>query len=190
MIKTIVPSRAPIRFAALAGLCMLVSPIGGALAEDHPKSEDHAKSVDGKPKPVAKTAREEIKAFCGNIADAARDQRYLLQKEELVKLQGEVDKRIALLEERKTEYQEWLKRRNEFLKQAESGLTDIYKKMKPDAAAAQLQLLDPNLASAIIMKLGPSKSSLILTEMEAKKAAMVAAIMSAATKRKDSRNPS
>lgn len=165
------------RLVMLAGVCLAVSPISGALAED-------------KTKPVVKTAREEIKAFCGNIADAARDQRYLLQKEELLKLQGEVDKRIALLEQRKAEYEDWLKKRNDFLKQAEAGLTEIYKKMKPDAAAAQLQLLDPNLASAIIMKLAPRQSSLILTEMEAKKAAMVAAIMSAAGNRKTARNPS
>jgi flagellar basal body L-ring protein FlgH len=128
------------RFAVIVGVCVAVSPISGALAED-------------KPKPVAKTAREEIKAFCANIADAARDQRYLLQKEELRNSRRQVDERIAVLETRKSEYEDWLKKRNEFLKQAEAGLTDIYKKMKPDAAAAQLELLDPNLASAIIMKL-------------------------------------
>ena len=166
-----------LKLAALAVLATAVSPISGALADD-------------KPKPVAKTAREEIKAFCGNIADAARDQRYLLQKEELVKLQGQVDERIAILEKRRAEYEDWLKKRNAFLKKAEAGLTDIYKKMPADAAAAQLELLDPNLASAIIMKLTPRQSSLILSEMEAKKAAMVAAIMSAAGDRNTSRNPS
>lgn len=166
-----------LNFAALAVLGMAVSPISGAYAED-------------KPKPVPKTAREEIKAFCANIADAARDQRYLLQKEELVKLQGQVDERIAILEKRKVEYEDWLKKRNEFLKKAEAGLTDIYKKMPVDAAADQLELLDPNLASAIIMKLTPRQSSLILSEMEARKAAMVAAIMSAAGNRNTSRNPS
>ena len=97
------------RLVMLAGVCLVAAPISGALAQD-------------KPKPVVKTAREEIKAFCGNIADAARDQRYLLQKEELVKLQGQVDERIALLEERKAEYEDWLKRRNDFLKQAEAGM--------------------------------------------------------------------
>lgn len=177
MIKLNTKARVLIRFAAVAALAVTLSPMSGALAES-------------KPKPVAKTAREEIKAFCANIADSARDQRYLLQKEELVKLQGQVDERIALLEKRKAEYEDWLKKRNDFLKKAEAGLTDIYKKMPVDAAAAQLELLDPNLASAIIMKLTPRQSSLILAEMEAKKAAMVAAIMSAAGNRNTSRNPS
>lgn len=168
------------RFAFVSLACLAVAPISGALAED---------KVEDKPKPVAKTAREEIKAFCGNIADAARDQRYQLQKEELGKLQTQVNDRIAILESRKTEYEDWLNKRNAFMKQAESGLVEIYKKMKPDSAALQLQLLDPNLASAIIMKLKPGQSSLILAEMEAKKAAMVAAIMSAAGDRTTSRNP-
>ncbi|MBL0370680.1 MotE family protein [Rhizobium sp. KVB221] len=171
-----------IRIAVAALTCIAVAPISGALAED-------------KPKPVVKTAREEIKAFCGNIADSARDQRYLLQKSELEKLQGQVDERIAVLEKRKTEYEEWLKKRNDFLKQAEGGLVDIYKKMKPDAAALQLEQLEPILASAIIMKLPPRQSSLILSEMESKKAAMVAAVMSSAgdrnsANRTKARNPS
>ncbi len=85
------------------------------------------------------TSEEEIKQFCTNIADPARDQRYLLQKQELEKLQADIDSRMAEMDKRKAEYQDWLKRRNDFLKQAEAGLTDIYKNMKPDAAALQLQ---------------------------------------------------
>jgi flagellar motility protein MotE (MotC chaperone) len=164
-----------IRFSIV---CLAVAPLSGALAEDK------------QPKPAVKTAREEIKAFCANIADAARDQRYQLQKEELTKLQAQVDERIAVLEKRKNEYQDWLSKRNAFLKQAEAGLVDIYKKMKPDAAAEQMNLLDPNLVSAVIMKLKPAQASLILAEMEPKKAAMITAIMSAVEMRDTSRNPS
>jgi hypothetical protein len=44
------------------------------------------------PKPVVDPAasQDEIKQFCTNIADPARDQRYLLQKQELEKLQADV----------------------------------------------------------------------------------------------------
>ena len=38
------------------------------------------------------SSQDEIKQFCTNIADPARDQRYLLQKQELDKLQGKVVK--------------------------------------------------------------------------------------------------
>ncbi|MDO6962564.1 MotE family protein [Rhizobium alvei] len=159
-----------IRNTALPILLLLTGSISGALAEDQPKAPP-------------KTAREEIKAFCANIADAARDERYLLQKSELDKLQSQVDERIAVLEKRKTEYETWLKQRNDFLKMAEAGLVDIYKTMAPDAAAARLAMVDPGLASAIIMKLSARQSGLILSEMEPKTAATVTAIISAASAR-------
>lgn len=170
------------RFGAVIGLCLGIGPMAAMSAE-----ENHEKSS---PKPAVKTAREEIRAFCANIADAARDQRYALQKTELEKLQTQVDERIAILEKRKAEYEDWMKKRDAFAKQAEAGLVDIYKKMAADSAAQQLELMDPNLSSAIIMKLSPRQSSLILTEMEAKKAALVASIISAAGNRNTSKDPS
>ena len=173
-----------LRLAVAPLLILAVGSISGSISGALAQEEE-------KPKAAApRTAREEIKAFCANIADSARDQRYLLQKEELVKLQAQVDDRIAQLEKRRSEYENWLKQRNEFLKKAESGLVDIYKGMKPDAAASQLDLIDPNLASAIIMKLAPRQSSLILAEMEPKKAAALTEIISAASSRNAQRNPS
>lgn len=53
-------------------------------------------------KPALDTASQaEIQQFCTSIADPARDQRYLLQKQELEKLQADVDQRIAVLEQRR-----------------------------------------------------------------------------------------
>ena len=142
-------------------------------------------------KPALDTASQaEIQQFCTSIADPARDQRYLLQKQELEKLQADVDQRIAVLEKRRAEYEDWLTQRNAFMKQAEGNLVEIYKKMKADAAAPQLQEVNPLLAAAIIMKLPARQSSLILSEMEAEKAAMVAAIMSSAADPNTSKDPS
>ena len=142
-------------------------------------------------KPALDTASQaEIQQFCTSIADPARDQRYLLQKQELEKLQADVDQRIAVLEQRRAEYEDWLTQRNAFMKQAEGNLVEIYKKMKADAAAPQLQEVNPLLAAAIIMKLPARQSSLILSEMEAQKAAMVAAIMSSAADPNTSKDPS
>lgn len=132
----------------------------------------------------------EIRQFCTGIADAARDQRYLLQRQELEKLQADIDSRIAVLEERRAEYEDWLSRRNAFMKQAEGQLVEIYKKMAADAAAPQLQETDVILAAAIIMKLPPRQSSLILSEMEPQKAAEVAQIMSRAGDPNTSKDPS
>ena len=133
---------------------------------------------------------DEIQQFCTNIADAARDQRYLLQKKDLEKLQADVDERIATLEKRRDEYEDWLKRRDDFLKQAQIGLVGIYKTMKADAAAAKLELVNPGVAAAIIMSLPPRQSSLILSEMSNEKAAVVTNVISSATDPDTSKEPS
>ncbi|WP_337266093.1 MotE family protein [Oryzifoliimicrobium ureilyticus] len=134
--------------------------------------------------------QDEVKQFCTNIADPARDQRYLLQKQDLEKLRTDVDSRIAELDKRKAEYQDWLQRRNDFLKKAQADLTDIYKKMKPDIAAQQLAEVRPDVAAAVIMQLNPSQSSLILNEMDVKKAAMIANIIASASDPNTSKDPS
>lgn len=133
---------------------------------------------------------DEIQQFCTNIADAARDQRYLLQKKDLEKLQADIDERIATLEKRRNEYEDWLKRRNDFLKRAQVGLVGIYKTMKADAAAAKLELVNPGVAAAIIMQLPPRQSSLILSEMSSEKAAVVTNVISSATDPDTSKEPS
>ncbi|MFD1012748.1 MotE family protein [Shinella fusca] len=160
----------------LAGFVMLAIP--GAFAEERPVIT------------TTKASADEIREFCTNIADAARDQRYLLQKQELENLQKDVDERIKTLEARRAEYEDWLKRRNDFLKSAEAGLVEIYKKMKPDAAAAQLAALDPEIASAIVMKLAPRQSSTILGEMPADKAAVLTRIIASASDPNTSKDPS
>lgn len=159
-----------------AGVVMLAIP--GAYAEDRPVIM------------TTKASADEIREFCTNIADAARDQRYLLQKKELEDLQKGVDERIKTLEARRAEYEDWLKRRNDFLKSAELGLVEIYRKMKPDAAASQLAELDPQIASAIVMKLPPRQSSTILGEMPADKAAMLTRIIASASDANTSKDPS
>jgi flagellar motility protein MotE (MotC chaperone) len=127
------------------------------------------------------TTGQDIEKFCTNIADSARDQRYLLQKQELEKLQSGVDERIVVLETRKAEYEDWLKRRNDFLARAQVGLVDIYKTMKADAAAPRLEEMEPGIAAAIIMKLPARQSGLILSEMDPKKAGMISSILSSAS---------
>jgi flagellar motility protein MotE (MotC chaperone) len=127
------------------------------------------------------STNDEIQKFCTNIADAARDQRYLLQKQELEKLQADVDARIQALEQRTAEYQDWLKRRNDFLARAQAGLVDMFKTMKPDAAAPQLQEMRMEIAAAIIMQLPARQSALFLSEMDPEKAGMISTIISSAT---------
>lgn len=127
------------------------------------------------------SSQDEIQKYCTNIADPARDQRYLLQKQALDKLQADVNARIDVMDKRKAEYEDWLKRRNDFLAGANDGLVAIYKNMKPDAAAASLNDVRITTVAAIIMKLQPQQSSLILSEMDPQKAAQVTNIMASAS---------
>jgi flagellar motility protein MotE (MotC chaperone) len=135
--------------------------------------------------PTPPTEQSEIERFCSNIADAARDRRYALQAQELEKLQKDVDKRIKLLEEKRAEYEDWLKRRENFLSKAEDSVVEIYSTMKPDAAAERLAELDAMLAAGILMKLDSRKAGVILNEMERKAAAALTVIMVSATRKED-----
>lgn len=155
-------------------------PADGAGAQAYPKPRQMGEM----------TSEEEIKKFCTNIADAAKDRRYLLQKQELEKLQTDINARITILEKRKAEYEDWLKRRNDFLAQTEANLIGVYKTMKADAAAPQLEELNPEIAASIIMKLPARQSGLILSEMDPRKAAMVAAVMTSAADPNTSKDPS
>jgi flagellar motility protein MotE (MotC chaperone) len=127
----------------------------------------------------------EVERFCSNIADAARDRRYALQAAELKQLQADIDARIKALDEKKNEYETWLKRREVFLARAEDGVVKIYGGMKPDAAAERLAIVNSDLAAAILMKLDPRKASVILNEMDDKAAATLTGIMASAARRVD-----
>ena len=118
-----------------------------------------------------------VKSYCDNIADTALDARFLHQKAELARLEEELAKKTALLETRKAEFQEWLKRRDDFISKAEGSLVKLYSKIKPDAAAPQLAAMDEEAAAALLLKLSAKSSSAILDQMETAKAARLVSVM-------------
>lgn len=128
---------------------------------------------------------DEIREFCSNIADAAKDRRYTLQVQELETLKKDIDSRVAQLEAKRAEYETWLKRREEFMANAERGVVEIYSKMKPDAAAERLSDVEPMLAASILMKLNTRQAGIILNEMNRKAAAELTGIMAAASRPQD-----
>lgn len=121
--------------------------------------------------------RDEVKRYCSNIVDAAADARYALQSKELKDLRDQVDEKIRLLEKKRAEYQDWVERRDVFLKMAQDKLVQIVSNMRPDTAAAQLALVGDVPAAAILMKLNPRVASPILNEMTPEKAAALQRIM-------------
>ncbi len=152
-----------------------------------PEQKDLKRVAAPAPADITGSAGEEseIQRFCSNIADAARDRRYALQTAELKQLQTDVDNRIKALEDKRAEYEQWLKRREVFLARAEDGVVKIYADMKPDAAAERLAIVHADLAAAILMKLDSRKAGVILNEMDQKAAAMLTGIMASAARRVD-----
>jgi flagellar motility protein MotE (MotC chaperone) len=134
---------------------------------------------------AAAPQQSEVERFCGNIADAARDRRYAIQADELKKLQDEIDGRIAALEKKRGEYEDWMKRREAFLAQARDDVVSIYRTMKPDAAAERLAQLRIDMAASILMKLEPKRAGTILNEMETKRAAELTGVMVNFAREKD-----
>jgi flagellar motility protein MotE (MotC chaperone) len=128
---------------------------------------------------------DEVQRFCTNISDAARDRRYALQAKELERLKSEIDERMKALETKRKEYEEWLKRRDDFLSKAEDNVVKIYAKMKPDAAAERLAEVKVELAAGILMKLDTRQASTILNEMDSKAAATITGVMATAARKVD-----
>jgi flagellar motility protein MotE (MotC chaperone) len=137
-----------------------------------------------KPAPAAEPSPA-VKSYCENIADPALDARFLHEKAELARVEDELAKKTALLEARKAEFQEWLKRRDEFISKAEGSLVKLYSKIKPDAAAPQLAAMDEEAAAALLLKLSAKNSSAILDQMETVKAARLVSVMIGAARPSD-----
>ena len=132
--------------------------------------------------PSANASQDEIEKFCGNIDSQAADARFELQSQQLQQLRMQIDDRIKVLEEKREEYENWLNKRNEFLAKAQDSLVNIISKMRPDAAAAQLALVDDFAAAAIMLKLTPRISSAIMNELPPEKSANLTKVLVSAQK--------
>jgi flagellar motility protein MotE (MotC chaperone) len=125
--------------------------------------------------------------YCFNIADAAADARFAWQQKTLLEIEQELEKRVALLEEKTKEYKVWLARREEFVGKAQEGLMKIYARMRPDAAALQIAAMDEETAAALMSKLDARTSSAIMAEMDPQVAARLSGTMAGAARTGDSR---
>jgi flagellar motility protein MotE (MotC chaperone) len=143
------------------------------------EEEAAAAAASAEPEPVPQTTGDQ---YCSSIANAAADARFAWQKQTLVDTEKQVEGRVEELNVKIAEYQKWMARRDEFSRKAQSIITDIYTKMKPDAAAQQLSALDEETAAAVIVKLSPKISSALMAEMEAKKGARLTSIISSSSK--------
>jgi flagellar motility protein MotE (MotC chaperone) len=115
----------------------------------------------------------ETTLYCENIRVPAHEARVRWQAQALLRIEERIEERMRELAALRDEYEDWLARRQEFLRKAEDGVIDIYARMRPDAAAAQLASMDNETASAVIARLNPRQASAILNEMEPGRAAQL-----------------
>jgi flagellar motility protein MotE (MotC chaperone) len=145
-------------------------PKPAAAAAVTPHTEPAAKA-----KPAAPPAPvpREIKQFCANMTNSAVDARVAWQAAKLVELEAKLRQRIAEFEAKRADYEDWLHKHDEALKQAKQDVVSIYSKMRPDAAAAQLAVMDDVMAASVLAKLNSRIASSILAEMDPGRAARI-----------------
>lgn len=120
----------------------------------------------------------DAETFCANIGNAASDARVAWEARTLDALKADVEEKIQALDAKRAELAEWVERREAFRKQAEDSIVDIYARMRPDAAAEQLALLDSSTAAAVLIRLKARVAGAILSEMDAPRAVALATMMS------------
>jgi flagellar motility protein MotE (MotC chaperone) len=131
-------------------------------------------AIDKKDSTAANSQESDVARFCSNIADQALDARVAWQQKELEATESKLKLRIAELEAKRAEYEEWLKLREEFLKKAEDSVVEIYSRMNPEAAAQQIASMADDTAAAVLAKLRVRVASAILNEMEPARGAHLA----------------
>jgi len=145
----------------------------------------HAQEAETTATPPALVNLEEDEAvgrFCRNVEAQAETALFELQMQRLEAKKLEINERIDLLEKKRAEYENWLKKRDDFLEQTQNSFIAIISKMKPAAAAEQLALSDDMVAASIILKLKPATASAIMNELPPEKAANLTHILASAQK--------
>ncbi len=176
---------APLCAAVYLAVCTVHTAFAQEQPQEQPMSAYDAaidSLITGSISPKRALVLTEAGQYCVNIADAAADMRFAWQAETLAKLEKQIDARIEFLQAKRAEYEEWLRRRDEYLSRAEENVIEIYAKMRPDAAARQLTILDYETAAVIVSKLNSRIASTILTEMDAEHAARLTKTMASVTK--------
>lgn len=135
-------------------------------------AKQNAKPASSESSPADQNS--DVARFCSNITDAALDARVAWQLKELEGAEAKLKQRIAELEAKRAEYEEWLKMREDFLKKAEESVVEIYSGMDPEAAALQIASMADDTAAAVLAKLRVRNASAILNEMEPARAAHLA----------------
>jgi flagellar motility protein MotE (MotC chaperone) len=152
------------------------------IAVEDTNSEAAKKTEDKDPDvlPLPSGTKQELspaQQYCSSILDATSAAQIAQQTRNLQAAQKEIDDRITLLSAKAEVLKNWMKLRADFVARATDSLVQIYSRMKADAAAAQLAVMDEMTSAAIISKLPPKIASPIMAEMDIAKAARLSAVI-------------
>lgn len=123
---------------------------------------------------VPEAASKDSQQICANVAASVEAARLDRQRKELGDLQQQVGAKLAALEAKQSELRAALERIEAFERKGDDSLVELYSRMKPEAAAAQLAQLDDEIAASLMLKLKAKTVSGILNEMEAARGAALA----------------
>ena len=121
-----------------------------------------------------------IEDYCSAISDKAGELRVARQAAALKALQAQVEERLNELEQRKSELEDLVKKREALRNLAEKEIVDIYAGMNPEIAAIQMDKVDVKLAASVLRQLKPRQASAVLNEMKPELAAKMVKIIAAA----------
>lgn len=142
-----------------------------------PSLSQETRKPDADAKKAEPVAGDGAQQYCADVVNIAADARIAWEMKRLDELETQLKQKISELTAKEADSKEWIAKREEFMKKAEDGVVAVYAKMDPEAAAAQLIVMDEATAAALLSKLNPRVSSAILDEMDAGKAAKLTDLM-------------
>ncbi|VAV89076.1 hypothetical protein MNBD_ALPHA08-1562 [hydrothermal vent metagenome] len=128
-------------------------------------------------KAVSPEFAEDFQKYCFNNSDAVNDAKFSWQAKRITDMEAELKTVIARLEVKQKEYKTWVTRREEFISKMTTSLVKIYSTMEPEAAAAQIAIVDYDTAVSILTKLKPRAASAILNEMDPLRASQLVKVI-------------
>ncbi len=111
--------------------------------------------------------------YCANVAASITAARVARQEKQLREIESQVLQRKDELEVKRKELLELIEKYESLVHKADETIVELYGKMKPDVAAAQIAGLDDEVAAAVLIQMKPKISSAILNEMDATRGSAV-----------------
>ena len=158
----------------------LFSPVVASASES--KAVDKASARKPVIKSITPGFREEFQKYCFNNSDAAHDAKVARQIKQIRTLEKRLKETADLLARRKKEIEKWVIRREKFVGKMTTSLVKIYSIMEPEAAAAQIAVVDYDIAISILTRLKPREASAILNEMKPERAGRLVNVIIGSTK--------